>query len=260
MTAQILAFRPRAVASDSFIGARVSYMDMANPRRCGTITGPIPGTSQYRVEWDGGGASSIYSASIPTEIGGRSAGWQRLPVETLTSDEIVLRDALAEIEQKRAAKERARLDALCYGAKYDRSLTTAQIAALVRGEIKAGIKAGTIARGVKVSVRSDSFSGGSAIRIRVTACPFPVLNPEYLAAEKREPHAYRYNEPRYTPEATALLALISGMVAAYNYDKSDTMTDYFNVNFYDGRPDFAHEIERAERDAFNPADPWHAAD
>ncbi len=252
MTATILAFpRPRAVASlDSFIGVRLSYEDCANPRRCGTITGAFNGTNMLRVEWDGGGASSIYPASVPTEINGRDAGWRRLPAETLSSDEIVLRNAIAEIEANRRAKERARLDALCYGPKYNRDLTTAQIAALVRGEIKAAQKAGTIAKGVKVSVRSDSFSGGSAIRISVTACSFPVMDREYLAAEKADPHGSHRDVERYTTEASALLAMISGMAAAYNFDKSDAQSDYFHVNFYDGRATFDHRIEDAERVAF----------
>ena len=59
--------------------------------------------------------------------------------------------------------------------------------------------------------------------------------------------------PRYTSEASALVSLIEGFASAYNYDHSDSQSDYYSVNFYDGRLGFSYEIERAERETIASA-------
>lgn len=33
---------------------------------------------------------------------------------------------------------------------------------------------------------------------------------------------------------------VNAFIASYNYDDSDSMTDYFDVNFYDGKVDFSN--------------------
>lgn len=48
-----------------------------------------------------------------------------------------------------AANTNSARDRRTYGAKYDRGLSTAEIAKRVREDIKAGIEAGTLPRGLK---------------------------------------------------------------------------------------------------------------
>jgi hypothetical protein len=67
--------------------------------------------------------------------------------------------------------------------------------------------------------------------VKVDAVPFPIVNAEYVkAAVVHAP--YDRDLHRHTPEATALLKKVEALVAAYNFDGSDSMTDYFHVNFY----------------------------
>lgn len=124
----------------------------------------------------------------------------------------------------------------------------------IRADIKAAKRAGEIADGVKVSVRYDSFSGGSAIRVKVTEVPadFGIHNREHVAFTTRNPHDVPPRDlKRYTPEAYELLEKLSGIALAYNRDDSDSMTDYFNTNFYDGRAGFDWQLEAAAKKAIN---------
>lgn len=119
-----------------------------------------------------------------------------------------------------------------YGAKYDKSLSTKDIAAIVRGEIKAAIAAGTLPK-MKVSVRYESYSGGSAIRVYIKDADFLVINPtrHYLEKDGANWAATR-DMPHRTQKATDAINAISAMLEAYNHDGSDSMSDYFDVNFY----------------------------
>lgn len=133
-------------------------------------------------------------------------------------------------------------DRRAYGAKYDSRLTTAQIAALVRAQIKLARKLAKQSAGedgsvklpdpigdapveIKFSVRSERFAGGSAISIEIM----------------NEPHewAWEMREDRYgivmemaTPAMRALVDALADLMRAYNFDGSDVQTDYFDVNFY----------------------------
>ncbi len=135
-----------------------------------------------------------------------------------------------------------------YGSKHaaTKDLNTTQIAKLFREEIKAAIKAGELPKGLKVSIRSEYFSGGSAIRCKVTAIPFPLYNPEHLKWEQENPHGcYRDAPTRLTEEASKLLKELDGRLAAYNFDGSESQVDYFHVRFY-GSVDYCYDLERLE--------------
>jgi hypothetical protein len=147
------------------------------------------------------------------------------------------------------ANDNDRSGGISYGAKYDRDLSTTQIAARYRADIKAAIKTGALPKGLKLSVRSEYFAGGSAIRASVTACPaFRVMNPERVIADIEQPHVYKDRQHLiHTTEAIALLKTLESMLNAYNFDGSDSSVDYFHVNFY-GHPNFAGKLESAERE------------
>lgn len=127
------------------------------------------------------------------------------------------------------------------GTKYNATMTIKEIARAVRADLAAASKAGVLPAGVRVSVRADS----GALRVRVTKTPFQILSCEYLEG------AVSGGVGRYTQLANAVLETVTALVQAYNYDNSDTMTDYFNVRFYDGVASFDYLLESAERAQWN---------
>lgn len=125
-----------------------------------------------------------------------------------------------------------------YGPKYDKDITTTEIAKRVRADIKAAVKTGTLPKGIKVSVRTDYFSGGSSIDARITTFPGTVIKPEVIGPNgKIDWNAVELNrfgdEPGiYTKPVREAVALIEAILSDYNFDGSDSMTDYFHVRFY----------------------------
>jgi hypothetical protein len=144
---------------------------------------------------------------------------------------------------------------ISYGRKYDKNLSTTEIAKRFREDLKAAIKAGTLPKGLKCSVRTKYFAGGSSIDVDVTALPagFRLFDTEFLTHHRDRPSEF-YSGERRTPEAKALLAALEKMLQAYNYDGSDIMTDYFNVNFY-GHAGLGWKLEEACRLAETAAIP-----
>jgi len=59
-----------------------------------------------------------------------------------------------------------------YGARYDRTLTTTEIAKRFREDVKAAQAAGDLPLGLKVSVTTKYFSGGSSIHVVVKAADY----------------------------------------------------------------------------------------
>ena len=133
---------------------------------------------------------------------------------------------------------------ISYGSKYKEGLSTVGIVKRVRQEIKEAIKSGDLPEGLKLSIRTYHNS----ITPRITAVPegFNLHNPEWVKASDAGENTYRSNTPAHTPEALAVAKKIERMFGAYNYDGSDIMTDYFNVNFYGGHVSWGGRVERAD--------------
>jgi hypothetical protein len=135
------------------------------------------------------------------------------------------------------------------GTKYNKDLNTTQIAALVRQEIKLMVKSKALPK-AKYSIRTAYFAGGSSIDVTIKTPSFAILNPKRLELEARDPNFQwqtHASEPRYTPEASSALEKIKKILASYNFDDSDSMTDYFHVRFY-GDVKFDWREESAERE------------
>lgn len=139
----------------------------------------------------------------------------------------------------------------------------------MRKDIKDAIKRGLIPEG-KYAVRKRHTN---AIDIEVTAISILVFNPEWLGERDSRIHD-RYNE-----EASSTLAVLRVIIERYNYDRSDVMTDYFDVHYYanvqvdydvesneldlydagryaEAKPTFTPRKQAAaEREAFNKANP-----
>lgn len=157
------------------------------------------------------------------------------------------------IEQEKQEKATRYMPAYCdpnnefRGARYDatRNLSLKEVAKRIRQDIKQMIKAGTIPSGTKVSIRMDGYN---ALRVSITALPadLKVYNPEYVQATKNfnQPPEWDLRCDRYTKKMQAIIDALDENTRSYNRDNSDSMVDYFDVRFYDGRADIGWELNK----------------
>jgi hypothetical protein len=130
------------------------------------------------------------------------------------------------------------------GSKYQatRDLDIAEIAKLVRKDIKAAQALGLLPAEATFAVRIDRFSGGQSLDVTLTGMPdtwtyvSPGLEPDYAN--------YVPAHGGYTDEAEAAIKTLRSIVFTYNYDGSDIQSDYFNVRFY-GHVKIQDEREQA---------------
>lgn len=122
---------------------------------------------------------------------------------------------------------------ISYGKKYDKALNTTQIAAKFREDVKQAIASGDLPKGVKLSVKTSYFSGGSSIHVKIVAVPCQTIDVEaWLERDDYDAMRRRGSMGLYTEESRNIRAKLNAMLQAYNYDGSDIMTDYFHVRFY----------------------------
>jgi hypothetical protein len=141
------------------------------------------------------------------------------------------------------------------GSKYamTRGLSYAQIAQLIRSDIKHAVSEGRLPANAKYSVRTRTFSGGGAIDVVLKDLPgaWVPQDDAKCAGGWCNTHDYHYDgcpaaEHLSTTAANAL-EVLREIHSSYNYNDSDSMTDYFDVNYY-GRP----EVERLYPGSFAP--------
>lgn len=94
------------------------------------------------------------------------------------------------------------------GSNYKKSMSNKEIAATVKKELSRRFP------GTKWSARSDYHS----INVYLVSSPYEARNA-----------ANNYTD---SPEISAILDYAKKLLESYNYDDSDSMTDYFCVNFY----------------------------
>lgn len=128
------------------------------------------------------------------------------------------------------------------GSKYEatKDLNRAELKKLMLADLKAA----GLPKGVRVTLRE----GRGSFSLTATIAGFKgILNPERVKHDEENPHEFvpEFRCPRFTEEATTLAARIICLLEAYNYDKSEIETDYFNVRFY-LHVEFKREDERAE--------------
>lgn len=123
------------------------------------------------------------------------------------------------------------------GHKLDKSLSTTEIAKLIRKDIKA--LGWTKKNGFKISVTSEYFAGGSAIRVEAKEIPLTKeqsLTEKYLTHKDSEDAGMARFVEQYDQKYTAQYKMIEEMlehiIKSYNYSDCDSQIDYFNVNFY----------------------------
>lgn len=136
---------------------------------------------------------------------------------------------------------------LTTGSKYQRGMDTAQVAKLVRADIKAAKKAGTLPASLETSVRISRFAGGSSLSITVTAAPVQIHASDYMAHHVRTKGHQHWEGERFTPQARALLAKLEAIGGEYNRTDRDSQADYHNTNFF-LHVDFHGDLEREDRE------------
>lgn len=122
------------------------------------------------------------------------------------------------------------------GSEYQatKNLDIAEIAKLVRREIKQQYPE------IRTSVRIERYSMGQSLNVRISESPEPLHNPDY---DSDYNWAVRCGMAEISPDHEKLTTYltargqeiesgIKAIIEKYNYDDSDTMTDYFDVNFY----------------------------
>lgn len=114
-----------------------------------------------------------------------------------------------------------------------RDLDVAEIAKRVRRDIKAAKIVGDLPTDAKTSVRIRRYSMGQSIDVYVTLPrPARVPSTDRRSSRHGEIEFGRPVEYTVTVEAANISATVRGILEAYNYDDSDTMTDYFDRRFY----------------------------
>lgn len=110
-----------------------------------------------------------------------------------------------------------------YGGKYDSSFSCKQIVEKVRTEIKEKFSS------CKFSVRMPRYG---SIAIALMQAPFEAfINPNEHTHEQVNQYHLDKDEV-LTPEAIQTMKGVYEIAMAYNHDRSDSMTDYFDVKFY----------------------------
>lgn len=134
------------------------------------------------------------------------------------------------------------------GAKYEATqrLDVAEIAKRMRKDIAEAIASGTLPTGIKVAVNIRRFSGGCAIDMRVRALPtgMDLHSADWLRWNRDFPEAGYHLCPIrecWSPEAAAALERLKAIHSSYNRDNSDSMSDYFDVNYY-GQAEFDWQL------------------
>lgn len=124
-----------------------------------------------------------------------------------------------------------------------RDLDIVELAKLVRKQLKKRFP-----KGYKFSVRTERGIT-SSLDIEIKEVPFKIVNPEWAVHLIDDPYCNKWEYPRdgsrYTPEANKLRDSIEEWLETYNFDNSDSMTDYFHSRFYSDVT-FNYDLEKFE--------------
>jgi hypothetical protein len=119
-----------------------------------------------------------------------------------------------------------------------------QIAKLIKAEVKDKFP------NIKVSVKTQHYSGGRSLDVKITDfngehfLKKKVIYPEMANLPESQIPRYAYGW-EYLPSAKAVIEGIERVGNQYNYDRSDSQTDLYDVNFsFD--VDFSWNLFQAE--------------
>lgn len=118
------------------------------------------------------------------------------------------------------------------GSRYVSGRDLAEVAADVRRDIAASIKAGDLPAGVRCSVRLSRYSMGQSLDIKITALPADILihSIRRIRDDIERPHA-PITAPHRSANATRLVAALEGIAARYNHVRGERSTFHLSVTF-----------------------------
>lgn len=115
-----------------------------------------------------------------------------------------------------------------YGSKYTGYQPAAQVSKQIRQDLKAAQAAGEIPADLTFSVKSDSYSMGQSVNVKIQGR----TEAQVWKTETVNEHGFDREVRRFHPEAEAVLDKVRAIANAYNRDRSDSMVDYFDVMYY----------------------------
>lgn len=109
-----------------------------------------------------------------------------------------------------------------YGSKYHDTehLDIAEVAKLVRADIKVGQAVGVLPVTLTYGVRIARYSGGKSVTVTVTG----LADAEHFTTDD-------YGRSVLTPAAQLIEDTLKAILWAYNYDNSDGQRDYYEGRF-----------------------------
>ena len=83
----------------------------------------------------------------------------------------------------------------------------------------------------KFSIKIERYSGGQSLSLDLITGPFDAFTEAGVTDRQVNPFSIKESK-HFTAEAKEVLQRAYGLTQEYNYDDSDSMIDYFEVNFY----------------------------
>lgn len=121
--------------------------------------------------------------------------------------------------------------------KYTKDLKTSEIAKLIKKELDIQFEGEA-----KFSVTSDVYTGGSSINVKIYDVTINPYEDHFLKAIQKGETIEEYNLAnkdhhnsyieRFNKEFKALIKKVETISNQYNFDDSDSQSDYFHVNYY----------------------------
>lgn len=112
------------------------------------------------------------------------------------------------------------------GSRVGELYDAAEISRAVKKELNALQKAGQFPAEIKFSVKSDKYSGGQAVRVRISG-----WSKEQIWKEEWQ-EAYGWARLVMLPEAKAIQEKAEDVRNQYNREAINSQIDYFNVTYY----------------------------
>ena len=109
------------------------------------------------------------------------------------------------------------------------NLNIKDIAKAVRADLKAKHPK------CKFSVTIERYAGGQSMTVALMSAPFAALAKDCEDADRGYTQVNLYHmdtQTQLTEKARKVMTDAKAAMSNFNYDESDIMTDYFNVNFY----------------------------
>jgi hypothetical protein len=116
------------------------------------------------------------------------------------------------------------------GSKYNETshLSISEKAKLIRAELK------TAYPKVKFSVTTSKYSGGCSLDVEIKAVDSNPFSPEYneFLSSNKQLDEWNFSKEKYSAVFLAMKTNLKSIVEQYNFDDSDTQSDYYSVAFY----------------------------